>query len=137
LKIKNKNLLQEFLISESRFHRVHVCQLNNKGNRIMKKAIFAALALYLLASVFSSGIIFAQTTAFTVTADNGINGAVKLDPAPPADGKYSAGTVVTVTAVPNAGYAIDSVYYSVRGRGLSMSRSAAQATHFSTGSPMR
>ena len=58
----------------------------------------------------------AQTDAFTVTVVPPIHGKVQLSPALPADGKYRAGTVVTVTATPDAGYAIDSVWYSVPGR---------------------
>ncbi len=45
-----------------------------------------------------------------------VHGKVTLAPAPPADGKYAKGTVVTVTATPDAGYAIDSVFYTVPGR---------------------
>ena len=58
----------------------------------------------------------AQTEAFAVTVVPPLNGKVQLSPALPADGKYKAGTVVTVTATPDAGYAIDSVWYSVPGR---------------------
>ena len=44
-----------------------------------------------------------------------MHGNVQLTPALPADGKYPAGTVVTVTTTPDSGYALDSVWYSVPG----------------------
>ncbi|MFM1943302.1 MAG: Carboxylesterase NlhH [Verrucomicrobiota bacterium] len=53
---------------------------------------------------------------FTVTLDAPTNGKVTLEPPLPADGFYDAGTVVTVTAIPNPGYSVDSCYYSVPGR---------------------
>jgi acetyl esterase len=53
---------------------------------------------------------------FTVTLDSPVNGKYQLSPPLPADGKYLAGTVVTVTTQPEAGYTFDSGYYSVPGR---------------------
>ena len=53
---------------------------------------------------------------YTVTLVPPVHGKVTLTPALPADGKYAKGTVVTVTATPDAGYAIDSVFYTVPGR---------------------
>ena len=44
------------------------------------------------------------------------HGSVQLTPPLPADGKYPAGSVVKVTATPEKGYALDSVWYSVPGR---------------------
>jgi len=41
---------------------------------------------------------------------------VQLTPPLPADGKYPAGTVVTVATTPDAGYVLDSAWYSVPGR---------------------
>jgi hypothetical protein len=58
----------------------------------------------------------AQAPSFTVTLEPPVRGSVTLTPALPANGQYPAGTVVTVTAKPDAGYAIDSVWYSVPGR---------------------
>jgi acetyl esterase/lipase len=54
--------------------------------------------------------------SFTVTLVPPEHGTVQLSPALPADGKYPAGTVVTVTATPDPGYALDSAWYSVPGR---------------------
>src|SRR5262249_23053277 len=53
---------------------------------------------------------------YSVTLVPPVHGKVALAPALPADGKYAKGTVVTVTATPDAGYAIDSVFYTVPGR---------------------
>ena len=53
---------------------------------------------------------------FTVTLVPAVHGSVTLTPALPADGKYPKGTVVTVRATPDAGYALDSAWYSVPGR---------------------
>ncbi|HEX4568721.1 MAG TPA: alpha/beta hydrolase fold domain-containing protein [Vicinamibacterales bacterium] len=56
------------------------------------------------------------TGPYTVTLVPPVHGKVALNPALPADGKYAKGTVVTVTATPDSGYALDSVWYSVPGR---------------------
>src|ERR1041384_4324697 len=53
---------------------------------------------------------------YTVTVVPPTHGKVTLTPALPADGKYAKGTVVTVTATPDPGFAIDSVFYTVPGR---------------------
>src|SRR4051812_36729838 len=58
----------------------------------------------------------AQASAYTVTVVPPTHGKVQLTPALSADGKYPAGTVVTVTTTPDAGYALDSAWYSVAGR---------------------
>ena len=55
-------------------------------------------------------------SSFTVTLVPPAHGKVQLTPPLPADGKYGAGTVVTVTATPDSGYALDSAWYSVPGR---------------------
>ena len=54
--------------------------------------------------------------SFKVIADTPVNGTFKLDPALPADGKYAAGTVVTVTTTPAEGYVLDAGYYSAPGK---------------------
>jgi acetyl esterase/lipase len=64
----------------------------------------------------AAGPLAAQTTSFTVTLVPPVHGKVQLTPALPADGKYPAGTVVTVTTSPDPGYALDSAWYSVPGR---------------------
>ena len=54
--------------------------------------------------------------SFTVTLVPPVHGKVQLTPPLAADGKYPAGTVVTVTTTPDPGYALDSAWYSVPGR---------------------
>jgi hypothetical protein len=55
-------------------------------------------------------------TSFTVTIDPPVHGKLELKPPLPPDGAYSAGTVVTLTAMPDPGYALDSAWYSIPGR---------------------
>src|SRR6476659_9142338 len=62
------------------------------------------------------GLLRAQATSYTVTLVPPEHGKVQLTPPPPAGGKYPAGSVVTVAATPDQGYALDSVWYSVPGR---------------------
>ena len=54
--------------------------------------------------------------AFTVTLVPPEHGKVHLAPPLPPDGRYAAGTVVTVTTTPDPGYTLDSAWYSVPGR---------------------
>jgi acetyl esterase len=58
----------------------------------------------------------AQSASFTVTVVPPAHGTLQLAPALPADGKYPAGTIVTLRATPDRGYALDSVWYSVPGQ---------------------
>jgi acetyl esterase len=58
----------------------------------------------------------AQTPSFTVTVVPPVHGTLQLVPPLPPDGKYPAGTVVTVKTTPDRGYALDSAWYSVAGR---------------------
>ena len=67
-------------------------------------------------SLTVAGSLRAQGTSFTVTVVPPVHGKLQLTPTLPADGKYPAGTVVTVTTTPDAGYALDSAWYSVPGR---------------------
>jgi acetyl esterase/lipase len=82
----------------------------------MKKIFMKLLVLNVLTLMLGSRQMFAQDGTFPVILDEIVNGSVMLDPALPADGKYKAGTVVTVTATPAAGYILDAGYYSVLGR---------------------
>lgn len=54
--------------------------------------------------------------SFSVVLDPVEYGSIALSPPIPDDGKYPAGTVVSVRATPDDGWAVDSVYYSVPGR---------------------
>ena len=80
----------------------------------MKSVINALLVAALTLVVV--GPVRAQDKSFTVTLVPPVHGKVQLTPALPADGKYPAGTVVTVAATPDPGYALDSAWYSVPGR---------------------
>jgi acetyl esterase/lipase len=71
--------------------------------------------------IFISVVFFTGTTSvfaqgFNTIIDKPVNGTISIDPPLPANGKYSAGTVVTITAKPDAGYVLDAVYYSARGQ---------------------
>ncbi|MEP6915729.1 MAG: alpha/beta hydrolase fold domain-containing protein, partial [Acidobacteriota bacterium] len=80
----------------------------------MTRTINAIFAGVLLLSF--PGLAHAQATSYAVTLVPPDHGKVQLKPALPADGKYPGGSVVTVTATPDQGYALDSVWYSVPGR---------------------
>ena len=80
----------------------------------MTSSITAVLAAALLLA--GAGVLHAQPASYTVTLVPPDHGNVQLKPALPADGKYAAGTVVTITATPDQGYALDSMWYSVSGR---------------------
>lgn len=57
-----------------------------------------------------------HSESFQVVIDEPVHGTFKLSPPLPADGKYPAGTVVTVSTHPDAGFTLDSGYYSIPGR---------------------
>jgi acetyl esterase len=79
-------------------------------NRVAKGLVTTAFLLVAAAS------LHAQGGPFTVTLVPSTHGTVQLTPPLPADGKYPAGTIVTVTTTPDRGYALDSAWYSVPGR---------------------
>jgi acetyl esterase/lipase len=64
----------------------------------------------------ASASLIAQNASFAVTLVPPAHGTLRLTPTLPADGRYPAGTVVTLTTTPDAGYALDSAWYSVPGR---------------------
>nr|WP_319270041.1 alpha/beta hydrolase [uncultured Draconibacterium sp.] len=73
-----------------------------------------SLTLVLLTMFACSGILKAQQT-FSVSVDEVKNGKIKIEPAIPDDGKVAQGTVLTISAKPDKNYALDAVYYSVKG----------------------
>jgi hypothetical protein len=79
-------------------------------NSVTRTLVLAALAL------IPAAPLHAQAGPFAVTLVPPVHGKVPLSPALPADVKYPAGTVVTVTTTPDPGYALDSAWYSVPGR---------------------
>lgn len=85
----------------------------------MKQKFLKTIICFTLALITSAASIFAQATSFTLTLDPAVNGTYKVTPAPAADGKYAAGTVVTVTATPATGFVLDAVYNILAtGRGV-------------------
>ena len=78
----------------------------------MKTLTFRSVSLLALLMAAPS---FAADS-FKVTLDPATHGKYQVSPALPADGRYPAGTVVTVTTQPDAGFAFDSGYYSTPGR---------------------
>jgi acetyl esterase len=80
----------------------------------MKKVILKSIISILTVLIFIQFDVLCQS--FTVTADKAVNGTYRFDPALPADGKYPAGTVVLVTALPDAGFVLDAGYFSVPGK---------------------
>ena len=81
----------------------------------MKHALRTLLALPALGMMLAAAPALAADT-FKVTLDAPVNGKFQLSPALPADGKYPAGTVVTVTTQPDAGFTFDSGYFSTPGQ---------------------
>lgn len=76
----------------------------------------ASTVVLMALSLAAHTALVAQSTSFAVTLVPPTHGTVRLTPALPADGRYPAGTVVTVSTTPDAGYALDSAWYSVSGR---------------------
>lgn len=83
------------------------------------KRILVTTAMLTAAATVGPGRALAQATGaseYTVTMDPAQHGSVHVSPALPADGKVAAGTVLTLTATPESGFALDALYYSVPGR---------------------
>ncbi len=84
----------------------------------MKKSSFTILCLTTILLFSLIGVSYSQATTFTVTLDKAVNGTVNVEPPLPADGKYPAGTVVTLTATPDKGFVLDALFHVVAsGRG--------------------
>jgi acetyl esterase len=82
----------------------------------MKSVISHSLIIASLSAVLWSEALSADAASFAVVLDVPVHGKLTLAPPLPTDGKYEAGTVVTVTTQPEPGYVLDSGYYSVPGR---------------------
>jgi acetyl esterase/lipase len=80
----------------------------------MKKILFKSVFLIFVLLIFIQSVSYGQL--FSVTVDKAVNGTFRMDPALPAEGKYPAGTVVTVTAIPDAGFILDAGYFSMPGK---------------------
>ncbi len=82
----------------------------------MKCAFLGSVLLIALSSPALAAAPAGGAGSFAVTIDVPVNGRLTLNPILPADGRYPAGTLVTVSARPDAGYTLDSGYYSVPGQ---------------------
>jgi acetyl esterase len=82
--------------------------------KAMKKILFKSVILIFVLLTSIRPDIYSQS--FNVAVDKAVNGTFRLDPALPPDGKYPAGTMVTVTAIPDAGFVLDAGYFSVPGK---------------------
>jgi acetyl esterase len=80
------------------------------------KPFRAFISCFALASSALAPALTNAADAFTVALDPPVHGKFSISPALPADGKFPAGTVVTVTTQPDAGFTFDSGYYSTPGR---------------------
>ena len=93
--------------------------INNPMNKRKTISTFARTALVAVGLITNSLSAMAQSapapTTFVVTVDTIEHGSIAIQPPLPADGKVAAGTVLTVTATPAAGFALDSGYYSAPG----------------------
>ena len=72
-------------------------------------AVLGVASLFLVATAS----LLAQNASFAVTLVPPTHGTLRLTPPLPADGRYPAGTVVTLSTMADAGYALDSAWYSV------------------------
>src|SRR6185436_5644896 len=59
--------------------------------------------------------LHAQVRSFAITVDPPVHGKVQVTPPVPEDRAVAAGTVLTLTATPDPGYVLDSLYYSLPG----------------------
>ena len=86
-------------------------------NRLMKTPLSSSPTVTVaLSAALCLGSHLAQAESFSVIVDPPIHGTLSLTPSLPADGKYPAGTVVTVMIQPDPGFVLDSGYYSLPGR---------------------
>ena len=80
------------------------------------KPVSSTFYMGVLVAALLCARLHAQSNSFTVILDEPVNGTLQVSPPLPPDGKYLPGTVVTVITKPDAGYVLDSAYYSVPGR---------------------
>jgi len=84
----------------------------------MKRILVTTTMLTVAAATVAPSHAEAQATGaseYTVTMDQAEHGSVHVSPALPANGKVAAGTVLTLTATPESGFALDALFYSVPG----------------------
>jgi hypothetical protein len=84
--------------------------------RLHSAALLGLLITPVLVAAKPTASLRAQGTSFTVTLEPLAHGTLRLTPPLPEEGRYPAGTVITLTPAPDAGYVLDSAWYSVSGR---------------------
>ena len=52
-----------------------------------------------------------QDGKILVSIEQPVNGSIKINPPLPEDGRVEPGTKITIIAVPDKGYSVDSCYY--------------------------
>jgi acetyl esterase/lipase len=82
----------------------------------MNKNLLHTIACSLAIAAMAAATPALAADSFQVVLDPPANGSYQLSPALPADGKFPAGTVVTVTTQAADGFTFDSGYYSAPGR---------------------
>ena len=86
---------------------------------VMTKSIRVVSSIAMVYLLSGPLFTFAQTDSskvyFNVTVEQPTDGSITINPPIPAGGKVAAGTVLTATVSPAAGYALDSGYYTISG----------------------
>lgn len=72
-------------------------------------------AFFILATAVDSHAQSMNNETFTVTMVPADNGSYTVSPNIPEDGQVQSGTVLTVKAKADVGYALDAIYYTVKG----------------------
>ena len=98
-------------------------KLNVKFHTKTHRVIFLVF-LVMIFAIFQNHIISAQERGrrgmaqpqaqdgkILVSVEKPVNGSIKVDPPLPEDGRVNAGTVITIKAIPDEGYSVDSCYY--------------------------
>lgn len=90
----------------------------NKFLSLVVIILFICEVLLPVNNVYSQALTSSKAGSaetFTVTAVPAEKGSYTVRPSLPQDGKVRSGTVLTVKAKPASGYALDAIYYTVKG----------------------
>lgn len=82
----------------------------------MKDSLRGIALLFALSVSVLPAVAAGSEKTFAIMLDEPVHGTFTVNPVLPADGRYPAGTVVTVSTRPEAGFTLDAGYYSVPGR---------------------
>ncbi|MEM7599796.1 MAG: alpha/beta hydrolase, partial [Verrucomicrobiota bacterium] len=63
----------------------------------------------------AESMVETEVEQHVVQVDEAINGSFSVSPSIPSDGRLEPGTILTLSAVPNQGYVLDSLYAAVTG----------------------